>query len=49
MKIFHNMNKYNIWTTESVISDVQEIQLEQEKLEKENNMVIAKMGVLQSS
>ena len=37
IKIFQNMNKYNIRTSVPLIDDVQKLQLELEKLAKENN------------
>ena len=46
MKIFQNMNKHNIETPVSVIDDVQEPQLEPEKLEKENNNMYRIIGII---
>jgi len=48
MKIFHNMNKHNIRTPVSVIDNVQEPQLEPEKLEKEENNMYRIVGIIDS-
>ena len=46
MKIFHNMNKHNIRTPETVIDDIQEPQLEPENLEKDNNNMYKIVGII---
>ncbi len=46
MKISHNVNKHNVRTPTTVIGDVQEPQLEPEKLEKDNNNMYIIVGII---